>query len=98
MTVLELMERVGMKETTLTIAWIKDAIHHIKSNSIESTKVNKMDIIKAVDSDDNKYLIPGDMINIESVSVKDTSDSKYKRIRRITKQPYYLIEDTKPNE
>ena len=96
MTVLELMERVGMKETTLTIAWIKDAIHHIKSNSIESTKVNKMDIIKAVDSDDNKYLLPADMIAVDSIAVKDTSDSKYKRIRRLNTQPYYLLEDTAP--
>tara|TARA_R100000664_G_scaffold32522_1_gene47589 strand:+ start:217 stop:513 length:297 start_codon:yes stop_codon:yes gene_type:complete len=98
MTVLELMERVGMKETTLAIAYIKDAIHHIRSNSIESTKITKMDIIKADDSDDNKYLLPGDMINLESVSVKDTSDGKYKKIRRLNKEPYYMVEDTKPNE
>ena len=31
MTVLEMMERSGMDNTTLTIAWIKDAIHLINA-------------------------------------------------------------------
>ena len=35
MTVLEAMERSGIAETTLVLAWIKDAIHHIKSNTKE---------------------------------------------------------------
>ena len=96
MTVLEAMERVGLKETTLTIAWIKDAIHHIQSNSKDKLKVSKYDVIKSVDSDDNKYLLPADMIAVDSISVKDTSDSKYKRIRRLNTQPYYLLEDTAP--
>ena len=96
MTVLELMERIGMKDTTLAIAFIKDAIHHIQSNSKDKTKVSKQDIIKAVDSDDNKYLLHSDMIAVDSIAVKDTSDSKYKRIRRINTQPYYLLEDTAP--
>ena len=33
MTVLEMMERAGTKETNLAIAWIKDAIHLIQSNA-----------------------------------------------------------------
>ena len=95
MTVLEAMERVGLKETTLTIAWIKDAIHHIQSNSKDKLKVSKYDVIKAVDSDDNKYLLPADMIAVDSISVKDTSDSKYKKIRRIVHEPV-MTEDTDP--
>jgi hypothetical protein len=35
MTVLEMMERSGTNETTLSIAWVKDAIHLIQSNSKE---------------------------------------------------------------
>jgi len=31
MTVLEMMERSGMKNTTLTVAFIKDAIHLMQS-------------------------------------------------------------------
>ena len=96
MTVLEIMERAGTNETTLSIAWIKDAIHLIQSNSKERLKVSKYDVIKSVDSDDNRYLLPADMIALESISIKDTSDSKYKKIRRLTSQPGYMVEDTSP--
>jgi hypothetical protein len=96
MTVLEMMERAGTSETTLSIAWVKDAIHLIQSNSKERLKVSKQDVIKAVDSDDNRYLMPADMIALESISIKDTSDSKYKKIKRLTSQPGYMVEDTSP--
>jgi len=96
MTVLEIMERADMKETTLAIAYIKDAIHLIQSNSKEKVKVNKQDIIKSVDGDDNVYKFPADMIALEHVSIKDTSDSKYKRIKRLVAPPHYLLEDTSP--
>jgi hypothetical protein len=96
MTVLEIMERANMKETTLAIAYIKDAIHLIQSNSKEKVKVRKQDIIKSVDSDDNVYEFPADMIALEHVSIKDTSDSKYKRIKRLVAPPHYLLEDTSP--
>ena len=96
MTVLVVMERLNMKEETLVIAWIKDAIHLIQSNTKEKIKVQKRDIIKSVDSDDNVYQFPGDMIAVENISVIDTIDSKYKRIRRLSSQPSYLIEDTSP--
>ena len=96
MTVLELMERTGTSEATLTIAWVKDAIHLIQSNSKERLKVSKYDVIKSVDSDDNRYLLPADMIALESISIKDTSDSKYKKIKRLTSQPGYMVEDTSP--
>ena len=96
MTILELMERAGTNETTLSIAWVKDAIHLIQSNSKERLKVSKYDVIKSVDSDDNRYLLPADMIALESISIKDTSDSKYKKIRRLTSQPGYMVEDTSP--
>ena len=90
------MERAGTNETTLSIAWVKDAIHLIQSNSKERLKVSKQDVIKAVDSDDNRYLMPADMIALESISIKDTSDSKYKKIKRLTSQPGYMVEDTSP--
>ena len=96
MTVLEIMETADMKETTLAIAYIKDAIHLIQSNSKEKVKVSKQDIIKSVDGDDNVYKLPADMIALEHVSIKDTSDSKYKRIKRLVAPPHYLLEDTSP--
>tara|TARA_R110002020_G_scaffold30490_3_gene96044 strand:+ start:5202 stop:5492 length:291 start_codon:yes stop_codon:yes gene_type:complete len=96
MTVLELMERLDIKEETLAIAWIKDAIHLIQSNTKEKIEISKQDIIKAVDSDDNVYILPNDLIAIENISVKDTSDDKYKRIKRLVNQPHYILEDVSP--
>ena len=96
MTILEIMERSGTKETSLAIAYIKDAIHLIQSNSKEKVKINKQDLIKSVDSNDNVYQLPSDMIALEHVSIKDTSDNKYKRIKRLVAPPSYLLEDTAP--
>ena len=96
MTVLELMERTGMKEETLAIAYIKDAIHLIQSNTKEKLEVNKQDIIKSVGSNDNVYVLPQDLIALKNVSVLDTSDSKYKKIKRLSSQPHYILEDVNP--
>ena len=96
MTVLELMERTGMREETLAIAYIKDAIHLIQSNTKEKVEVNKQDIIKSIAAHDNVYQIPSDLIAINNVSILDTSDDKYKKIKRITSQPHYLLEDKAP--
>ena len=96
MTILELMERAGIKNETLAIAYIKDALHLIQSNTKEKIKVSKQDVLNASDSDDNVYELPADLIAIENVSILDTSDSRYKRIKRISNQPHYLLEDTSP--
>ena len=48
MTVLEVMERLNIKEETLAIAWIKDAVHLIQSNSKEKVESTKIDLIKSV--------------------------------------------------
>ena len=96
MTVLEVMERLGIKEETLAKAWIEDAIHLIQSNTIEKVEVSKRDIIKSVGSEDNIYILPSDLVSIENISVKDTSDSKFKKIRRLSTQPHYLAEDISP--
>ena len=91
MTVLELMERVGTKETTLAIAWLKDAMHLIQSSTSERTKVVKYNVIDG----ERDYLIPQDLVSIKSISIKDTNDSKYKKIRRIV-QDLVVKEDTDP--
>jgi hypothetical protein len=91
MTVQEIMERAGMKETSLSIAWIKDAFHLIQSNNKEHTKVQKSNIIDGI----RKYPFPADMIALKSISVKDTTDSKYKKIRRLVGEPT-VTEDTDP--
>jgi hypothetical protein len=91
MTVQELMERAGMEESGLALAWLKDAFHLLQSNSKEDLKVVKYNIIDG----ERDYLLPQDMVNIKHISVKDTSDDKYKKIRRLTSQPY-MTEDTDP--
>jgi len=96
MTVLEVMERLGIKEETLAKAWIQDAIHLIQSSTKEKIEVSKKDIIKSSNSEDNIYILPPDLVSIENISIKDTSDNKFKKIRRLTTQPHYLAEDLSP--
>jgi len=91
MTVLELMERAGTKETALALAWLKDAMHLIQSSTSERTKVVKYNVIDG----ERDYLIPQDLVAIKSISIKDTNDKKYKKIRRIV-QDLIVKEDTDP--
>ena len=76
MTVLEMMERSGMKNTTLAIAFIKDAIHLMQSQVDVHTATWKTNITDGT----REYPFPANMIKLKSVSVKDTTDSKYKKI------------------
>ena len=80
-----------MTETTLAIAWIKDAIHLIQSNygnDVASWKTNITDGTR-------EYPFPANIIKLRSVSILDTNDSKYKRIRRLAHNPV-VSEDTDP--
>ena len=83
MTVQEMMERTGTNETGLVIAWIKDAIHLIQSTYNENVGTWTTDINDGT----REYPIPANLIKIMSVSVLDTEDKQYKRIRRIIHQP-----------
>ena len=86
-----MMERSGMTETNLTIAWIKDAIHLIQSQYEENIGTWKTNI-----SDGTRdYPLPANMIKLKSISVLDTQDDQYKRIRRITSKPI-VSEDNSP--
>ena len=91
MTVQEIMERAGTKDTSLVLAWLKDAIHLVQSSSTEKLKVVKYNIIDG----EREYLLPQDMIAVKSVAVKDTNDKKYKRIKRLVHDPV-IREDTDP--
>tara|TARA_R100000152_G_scaffold20690_1_gene15290 strand:+ start:652 stop:930 length:279 start_codon:yes stop_codon:yes gene_type:complete len=91
MTLQEIMERTGVKETGLAKAWVKDAFNLIKSQSPENIKVNKQNIIDG----EREYVAPSDMIQLLSVSIKDTQDNKYKKIRRVTNN-IKIAEDTDP--
>ena len=91
MTILEIMERTGMKDTTLAVAFIKDAIHLMQSQVDIHTASWKTNITDGT----RDYPFPANMIKLDSISVKDTTDSKYKRIRRLTHSPI-ATEDTDP--
>ena len=91
MTVQEIMERAGTDNTTMTVAWLKDAIHLIQSSSTDKLKVVKYNIIDG----EREYLLPQDLIAVKSVAVKDTNDKKYKRIKRLVHDPI-IREDTDP--
>ena len=86
-----MMERTGVSSTGLALAWIKDAVHTIKSSHGEELKVNKQNIIDG----EREYVLPLDMVAVKSISVKDTSDSKYKKIKRLVFDPT-VTEDTDP--
>ena len=91
MTLQEIMERTGIKETGLAKAWVKDAFHLIRSQYPEDIKISKQNIIDG----EREYVLPLDMVAVKSISVKDTSDSKYKKIKRLVFDPT-VTEDTDP--
>ena len=91
MTVLEIMERAGTDNTTLTVAWIKDAIHLIQSNYDDNVATWKTNITDGT----REYPFPANMVRLKSISVKDTNDKKYKKIRRLIHDPT-VREDTDP--
>ena len=91
MTVLEIMERTDTEDTTLTVAWIKDAIHLIQSNTDEIVATWKTNITDGT----REYPLPANLIRVKSISVKDTNDKKYKKIRRLVHDPT-VREDTDP--
>ncbi len=85
------MERAGSDNTTLTVAWIKDAIHLIQSNYDDNVATWKTNITDGT----REYPFPANMVRLKSISVKDTNDKKYKKIRRLIHDPT-VREDTDP--
>ena len=83
MTVLEMMERSGTDSTTMTVAWIKDAMNLIQSNSDESVATWKTTITDGT----REYPFPANMIRLKTISVLDTNDDKYKKIKRLMNDP-----------
>ena len=92
MTVQEIMERAKTKETNLVIALIKDAVHLIRSQYNEDTKEFTTDLIDGI----RDYPMPMDMVKLVSISIKDTNDDKYKKIRRLAFSPT-VVKDNSPN-
>ena len=87
----EIMERINIPNVGLAKALIKDAIHLIKSSYPEEIRVDKQNIIDG----ESEYILPYNMIQLKSISIKDTNDNKYKQIRRLASKPI-VREDTDP--
>jgi len=87
----EIMERTNIPNVGLAKALIKDAIHLIKSSYPEEIRVDKQNIIDG----ESEYILPYNMIQLKSISIKDTNDNKYKQIRRLASKPI-VREDTDP--
>jgi hypothetical protein len=87
----EIMERTNIPQVGLAKALIKDAIHLIKSSYPEEIRIDKQNIIDG----ESEYILPYNMIQLKSISIKDTSDNKYKQIRRLASKPI-VREDTDP--
>lgn len=96
MTIQEIMERTGLKDYSLAKAYINDAVHLLQSTSADTVKVSYSNITVASDGDDNQYDLPADLISLKSLSVKDTQDSRYKKVKRLVNSPT-VAEDTSPS-
>ena len=92
MTILEIMERANTRDTSLSVAFIEDAITQIQSSTDIVSKVEKQDLTKNT----RDYYLPTDLVSVISISIKDTDDdNKYKKIRRLATRPT-VTEDTNP--
>ena len=90
MTVLELMERSGSDNTNLTIAWIKDAVNLIQSNTKHDLKTETINIVKNTKS----YEPAADLMAIDNISILDTQADQYKRIRRLAFPPTVTVDNS----
>jgi len=81
----ELMERVGMTQTGLAIAYIKDGLDEL--NMLAETHIN----VTRIDIKENQryYDLPTDMIKVTDIRVKNHSNSKdeYRSIPRTIHKP-----------
>ena len=89
MTVLELMERVGVQDTGKAIAYLKDALEEINTIAETHIKTARIDITK------NKrfYDLPNEVLQVKEIRCKNHLNSKdeYRSIPRTIYKP--LIKD-----
>jgi hypothetical protein len=89
MKVLELMERVGIKETGRALAYIKDGLEEINIIHDTNVDVQRINIAK----DQRFYELPYDLIKVLSIRAKNHLNTKdeYRKIPRMIYEP--IIED-----
>jgi hypothetical protein len=84
------MERAGMEETPLAIAWIKDAIVEIQSSEGHQLSVDTQNVTE----DTLEYDLPSDLVAVENISLLDTNADQYKSIRRLAFNPVVQIDNS----
>ena len=85
MKIKELMERIGVKDTGRTIAYVKDGLEEIEMLTEVHTTVERFDINK----DQRFYTFPNEMVKMIDIRVKNHLNSKdeYRSIPRMIHQP-----------
>ena len=91
MTVNEIMERVGIKQTGRAIAYIKDALTEMNLLSETHTKTVRIDINK----NQRFYSLPNEMVKVLDIRCKhqDNENEKYRSIPRMIHEPTIKDED-----
>ena len=80
MTVLELMERTGLRTPERAYAYIKDGLLDLQTHVPEKTKRYTF----SVEKDVRYYSLPSDMVNLLNVYRKYDSDGRFIGIPRIS--------------
>ena len=93
MKVQELMERAGINQTGLAIAYIKDALEEMNLISETHVATQRIDLV----SGQRFYNFPDNMVKILDIRCKDhnNEDTTYKSIPRMIYEP--AVEDTDGN-
>lgn len=80
MTVQEVMERVGTKQTGLALAFINDGLQEIAERTPDKVKR----AFYSIEADTRFYLLPTDMIKLQGVYRKYDSNGRYIPISMIS--------------
>ena len=85
MKVQELMERCGMNQTGLAVAYIKDGMEDLNIKFETHTTIERIDIT----ADKRFYEFPNDMVKVIDIRMKNHLNSKdeYRSIPRMLYQP-----------
>ena len=85
MTVKELMERVGIRETGKAVAYIKDGLEELNMLTETHTRLERFDITQ----NQRFYNLPNEMIKMIDIRIKNHLNSKdeYRTIPRMLHKP-----------
>jgi hypothetical protein len=79
MTILEVMERTGLREFGLAQAWITDALEDIQDLIPDKTTFTKINVVAGT----RFYTLPSNMVELLGVYRRYDSNGRYIRIGRV---------------